>query len=1376
MDGSVRRQRGFTLIEILISATIVVLAAMMGVMHVIRTRHHLEWSRDKSFARSKAVSILDELRAYVEGGEGEVAADLDGFDDGVSESAVLSITPDPTDPGAFVAPDHPVSGNNHDAENWRWFRRITVRPFAGIESRDLRIVTIRMFRLRDGDVAPGEQMAEVSSVIRTVGDAYPSTQVYDVYLLALENVPGWWVYMDAIQPFIEATLTDLEGRNRGLKFRTHWITKLGYGRDEEYAPYTNEVRSSTATTRWTYVYPGRMPDGESAVRYYVPGRMGARVNIDGDTSPIFANDLAVGESYFDANGNGMRDAGESYTDSNGNGEWDTGNPVPYALPDMHNHCKRWPAANATFDARVSAGVDKDDEPTWRLLLDEMVADPDRFHNAILINLHGELLPMPPARNVSDAAKDPTTRPGWRAVAHPELLRPRRVEASDALSQTPRFRVYAYKTEFLDTEMLTTQEEPFLDVNRDGIHDAGESFQDWNGNGVRDVGLPISVVVRDGDFSWAPNDSADPSIRVRCLSGGIDADGSGVADPYEDWRNAPRYPEAFTDVTKDGIRQLQEPWLDLNGDGIRQSLEPYQELDGDGVWTPMTEALDDVNGNGSFDPAGPAETWTDANGNGRWDAAEPYWDMDGNGSWTPPLHPVTPWKPWNPADLGDPIAMLNHYKWFGEPFHDVDGDTRWDGAESFFDANQNGVRDGGFERGEMWFESAYDPASGNTTLFLHGTPLTTPQLSSDANRGLRASQRLYDLDYIPCPTPAAADGTDRFARDLYDTGSSVPKNTARWTIELPLTAVRRGFETGTGANDGDATDRIVTVDTRFGRDLTTGTMWPVRRHPSNCSTTYAYFYSSAEDVPFSERYQFLGDPRHSPYADTDAQGATARHGYNWYFDDFRDSTTSAQGNWLAFDGSRLRDGWKGRASSHDFPRIASWFRSAIVQSEAVYSTLTGFSYYYLSVGGDIGYDSANGFSNSIPMDGRPFGLSGDVYENTITNGGGTSSIKGSCKYVRSNDGSTQGVRNGGYWWSKPWLGELCQDSAYVGQWSAWGNLRANSGTTSGEYHLVRRGDVTTSQQPAGTDLQNRYARLADEGCTSIFNIGSSSRTFHHQYADGQSGSLVGDGIQLADNYNFPMPNSSQISRPFGLSTSYSGGVGDEFNYTGEYPRYSAQMVRTFYNHQGGQTGSGLVRLSEPGVDPRAGYIVVNGIDKTLETGSAFIARYSVLSLIHSFFAGGVPGSTNRVRQLPRVEIQSPTLITELEDPAQIELRWNIEWNRWDGLPYTESYPSTFAEDESELVYVPLYSRDGGSTWLNMRDESPAELGRIPWIDGVGVDTARILTDMQPDADESWLWVTPRSEFPQGSYLIRVEVYRASESLHYAHHVEKIYVNR
>jgi hypothetical protein len=1369
--------RGYSLIEVLVSGVLVLIAALSGVAYVTRSAQHADWARDRVFARQKAESILGEIRAYVEGGEGEVAADLDGFDDGLGVLPSLTISPDPQTPGAFLPPEHPVSGNIRDSGAWRWHRRITVRPFPGVEARDLRIVTVRIFRHRTGDRFPGEMMAEISTVIRTIGDAYPTTQVYDVYLLALENVPGWWVYMDAIQPFIEATLTDLESRNPGLEFRRHWIKTLDYGRDEEYAPYTNETQDSQADIPWAYVYPGRMPAGSPAQRYYVAGRMRARVNVDGTAAAQFENGYAASEGWTDVNGNGRHDPGEPFADANGNGRWDAGNPVPYALADQHNHGLRWPEAHARFQARVAAGLDVESAPTWRLLLDRMIAEPDRYHNAILINLHGELLPMPPARNVSDPAKAPTLRPGWRVVTHPERLRPLRVAGNEAASEAPRFRVYAWKTRFPDAEVATTQPEPFLDLDGDGLRDATEPFQDWNGNGVWDAGVPATVVVRGGDFTWAPNAATAPSIRIRRLAGGVDANGDGAPEPYAAWADAPRYPETFSDTNADGIRQVAELWLDLNGNGAWDPGEPHREVDGDGRFTPATEALQDANGNGRYDPARPAEPFVDKNGNGRWDPAEPWWDLDGDGAWTPPTAPQTPWVPWNPANFGNPAATAAYVAAYGEPFLDVNGNGAYDAAEDFFDSNQNGVCDGGFERGEMWYGLAYDAAANHTVVTLWNTPLETPYRNDAQNdrRGLPAAGRLYDLDYVPCPTPVTATSTNRFGRDLHYADSAGPKNTARWTIELPPAAIRRAFASAPGANDGDAADRIVTLETRFGSDLNTGTAWPVRRDPPNLSITHAWYYANVADVPFSERFQFLGDPRHQPYLDLDARGTTSRNGYNWYFDDFN-AATNEQGRWLAFDAPRLRDGWGARGSGHDVPRLLQWLRTALVRTEAVYTTITGFSYFYLSVGGDVGYDAANGFPSGIPMDGRPFGLTGDVFENSIIDGAGTASIRGSAKYVRSNDGAAAALRSGGYWWSKPWLGELWPDTAYAGQWAAYGNLRANTGTASGEFRLIRRGDVTASQQPPGTALQNRFARLAAEGCTSVFNIGTSSSTFHHQFQDGGTGSLTGDGPQLAQNYNFPLPTTTAISRPFGLATSGSGGVGDEFAYTDSYPRFSAAMVRRFYNHQNGQTGSGLVRLQEPGANPRGCHIVVNGIDRTLESGSAFIARYSILTLIHGFFAAGAPGSPNRVRQLPRIQIVRPTLVTEIDDPSTIPVQWSTEWTRWDGRPYTAAYPAGFAEDESDLVYVPMVSLDGGRTWRSMMDGQPVQPGVVPWIEGVGPDPARTVTDQNVGADEVFTWDTPAADFPEGSYLIRVEGYRASESLHYAHHMEKIYVKR
>ncbi len=258
--------------------------------------------------------------------------------------------------------------------------------------------------------------------------------------------------------------------------------------------------------------------------------------------------------------------------------------------------------------------------------------------------------------------------------------------------------------------------------------------------------------------------------------------------------------------------------------------------------------------------------------------------------------------------------------------------------------------------------------------------------SNDRKGLPAQARLYDLDYVPCPTPSSATGTDRFERDLFTSDATAPKNTARWIVELPLAAVRTAFESAPGAGNGDASDRIVAIETRIGADLTTGTMWPVARSPPNLSRTYAYFYADAADLPYTERYQFVGDPRHSPVRRHGSDGNDGGQRIQLVLRRLQRRPYDAQGDWLAFDASRLRTRWKGRCA-HDVPRLLAWLRTALVQTEAVYTTLTGFSYYYLSIGGDVGYDSANGFPNSIPMDGAPFGLAGDVFENTITDGNG-----------------------------------------------------------------------------------------------------------------------------------------------------------------------------------------------------------------------------------------------------------------------------------------------------------------------------------------------------------------------------------------------------
>lgn len=1356
---------GFTLIEVLIAAVVLVIAAMAAVLHITRSTQRGAWARDRIFAQQRALSILNELRAHVLSAPGVVAADLAQFDDGVGFNPTLTILRDPLEPDADLAPDHPLSGNHREQGVWRWSRQLRVAPFGEQEETvDKRLCTVRIYRRVPFEQAPGTKMAEIAGLIQTVNDPLLTRQVFDVYVLALENHPGTWVDADARRSAVSGALLSLGLKNPGLEFRVHWITKAGYGRDDEYAPFANETRLSTEATPWTYVYPGRLPAGPGRPeRFYDPSQIGARLNIDGVTAPAFANDYAPLESFSDLNGNGAYDEGEPVVDTNGNGTWDPGNPVPYALADGRNHCLRWPEAVERFAARVEAGTESEAEPTWRLLLDRMAADPQRYHNAILLNLHGEVLPMPPVRNVSDPCKAPSYFPGWRAVTHPERLHALRVAGDDATSTAPRLRVYAWKASFENAEPCMTLEEPYVDADHNGLYDPGETFEDWNGNGAWDLSVPLTLVIPGANLAWNVNGSADPSLVVRHLAGGVDADGDGTPEPYQDWRAPRRYPELWVDFNANDLHEVQEAWLDLDGDGARDADEPYQELDGNGVFTAESEPLNDANGNGRHDRAAPAESFTDVNGNGRWDPAEPFWDRDGNGAWTPPTIPASPWVPWNPADHGNAVATNLYIASYGEPFLDQDGDGTYDEAEPLVDRNGNGLWDGGFARGEMWYRVAYDAVAKQTVISLFGTPLETPREAA-SGRGLGPAWRLYDYDYVPCPTPASAADPDRFARDLYEPGD-VPKNTARWIIEIPPAALRRGFESAPGQRDGDAVDRILGVQTRIGYDLEAGVLWPVRNSPANLSTTYVYCYADAADIPFSERYQFLGDPRHYPYADGDRVGVSFPHAYNTCFDDFRTSG-DAQAAWPAFDPARLEAGWLQRHDA-DVPRLMAWLRRALTRSEAVFATLPGFSFRYLTLGGEVGFPTAG-----LPLDGTPFGQGNAVEENTLGLAG-TVGLAGCVKLARSNAGGDGGLRAGGRWWSRPWLGELAPDATYDAQWSVTGNLHAAADLTG--YRLVRRDAVGLAQQPAGTWMSAARAELGDEGCTSFFNSGAATATFHHRAA-AAVGSLVLEGVPVGATYGLEVPLGMSIAHPFQVAWSGDGGTGPEFAFPADFPRHTATLAARFVAEDAGggaAQGSATVRLSAPAGD--VARIVVSGLDPASSTGATFFAQLVPLTALHTFFSEGLSGTPARVLQLPRLRITAPRASRTLQDPATVTLQWETTWRRWDGEPYTPDHPDTFAESEADLAYHLLYSIDGGQSWSNLLDGSATQPGVLPRSGG-NPDPARALIDTVSGGPETHAWSTPAERVPAGTCLIRIEGHRRAERLHYAYCEERVHVLR
>jgi hypothetical protein len=1111
-----------SLVEVLVTLSILTIVIITTVYFITTMQTSVIMNQDRAFAIQKAMALVNELRAYAQANESSGGTStLDIFDDGVSTSPLLTISQ------AVFDPAHLLSGNSWLGTRWRYARRISVRKFASFEASNVRIVDVKIFLTQSGQT-DASLMAEISSVVTTIGDTAPPKQVYDIYLLCLENIPGWWVYLAYLKPFIETALSDMEMRNPGIEFRQHWITKAAYGRDQEYKPYFNNAVDSTQDINYVYFYPGSMPSGSAVSQYYVPANVLARVNIDNTT----AND------YHSTN-----------------------NRYPYTLADQYNHAMRYPNELALYQNRLANGTEKQGVLTYRLLLDDMILNPQKYRNALFINLHGELIPMPSLRNYSDAAKDPAIYPQWRAVTHPEKLR-------SGLAEDIKLRVYAYLSD------------PSI---------AGNNY----------MTVPISIVIPEVNLTGA--------VTIAAIKGGI----TGI-DP------------------------------------------------------PITYMLS------------------------------------------------------SPAPNSD-----------------------------------------GGVTGRMYATVTYEPAEDRSVIRLYNTPLRTPETSD--NRGLDTTRRLYGMDYIPCPVS----GTD-FGLNLTSTLADKPKNTGRWIITISQSAV--------------SAMSLVRIDTRINDDLTTGTMWPSKNKPTNLSTTYIWRSDSSASVPFSERYQFQGDPRHCPYADV-----KSAHGYNWYFDNLRDATNVIN-EWPGFDATRLNngtsvsaDGWHGSGGTSgdmleiDVPRFFLLLRTALTGANNVFTTITGFSFYYMGLGNEIGYDAANGFPNSIPVSKKPFdGSSGSRNEQSIT-----TDQTGGVKYIRENVSS--------YWWGMPWLGENYPDGVYTSQWSVNGNL--NSGSGANTFVRIRRADIITSGTaplaksgtlPLGTTYKktgsgsytiNCVRRTLTYGCTSFYNIGTTSSTFRHNFPTADKGTITVSGTAMANSYNFPLFSTADITRPFALNYNW-GAVPTEFSLD-DYSsiRCSASVMSRFYNHNDGASweGSSLIRLKN--LSDSNAFIVVNGLAQTEETGSAFIARYAVISLVHGLLTAGLPGTPSRIVQLPRLEIKQPNVTTELDNPVTIPIIWSTEWKRWDKQKYTSAYPSypdDFAETESDLRYALLYSRDNGKTWLHILDESSATAG-VP-------DQSKWVPDSISNGDESYDWDVS-DNFPEGSYIIMIEVYRSNlPNCHYAYHQQKIYINR
>jgi Tfp pilus assembly protein PilV len=441
-----KSQRGQSLVEILMTLAVLVIGVQTATLVVSTLAKQNVANRDRIFATEKALQMLEELRQLILVNNATLTTLDQFYEDGNglpvykwTLTTKWDITHVPVTnaavPDAISATD-PHSANPLRNGCFGFVRHIDI--WSNTQDANVRTIYVRVYKAAPNCITPtpanpgSAPLAEVYGEVHSLGSVVGPQQTMDVYLLALENVPGWWTRTSNLIPLMQAAVVNIQAMNPGLSLRTHWIQTLSYGRDLEYTPEINaENVTSTVTTAFkkTYVLPGYVDfnwdntanSGSGASTnyydyYYLPSWFLGRINIGGSLP---------GTTGWPA---------------------DALPNLGYAMADQYNHAMRYPDELNLYKILCQIAQNQGSQApqmSLRMLMELLAENDPSVQNAIVVNLHGEMLPLPPLRNYSDAARDPDyyyagSLRSYRAVTQPEQL-----WYNSATSVSPAVRVYAY---------------------------------------------------------------------------------------------------------------------------------------------------------------------------------------------------------------------------------------------------------------------------------------------------------------------------------------------------------------------------------------------------------------------------------------------------------------------------------------------------------------------------------------------------------------------------------------------------------------------------------------------------------------------------------------------------------------------------------------------------------------------------------------------------------------------------------------------------------------------------------------------------------------------------------------------------------------------
>ena len=584
------------------------------------------------------------------------------------------------------------------------------------------------------------------------------------------------------------------------------------------------------------------------------------------------------------------------------------------------------------------------------------------------------------------------------------------------------------------------------------------------------------------------------------------------------------------------------------------------------------------------------------------------------------------------------------------------------------------------------------ANNITVIRLFNSPLRHQE--HPGMTGLNPGNRLYGLEYIPC----LVDGVN-FAentRDLAEADpplNNIPKNTARWTLTI---------------GGGVLSQSMITVETRIGSDPTTGIRLCngcVVQQPTNLSRTYVWVSYA---VPFTERYQFMGDPRHMPYADV-----KARHGYNWYFGPRGDALTAA--GYEDFDkvpspANPLLPGlWDGRLNV-DVPRYMEVWRRGLMASRSFFVNPAGRAFSWLSLGGEFGFgpDQGPDFEDGLSI--REFIWNPGAGGNTEVD-----EINGDIDNDPDHTPDFEGLRliasRNNEWYGRYWLGELYPDDRYK-SWTSTGNLIASRfyrapftlfGLPQNNRLLGYKGAASFFN---GGEIAGRYFAHADDCVGSCLDTVATDPAIHFYHITNLTIPDVAHHVipaqALRAAYPFTLNENSPLFQPPEWLDAEFAAASMRTRLTPLTTYYEPPGLEANYN------SSAVIRFST--ASETAGIAVINGFSTLALDEFAIdidIGRTAVVTALEANFTAGDPALNSRVTQMPMIRISTPVPGQIWDNPSTIPITVSKVWRRWDDQRYTSLYPHDFADPEP-LEFMVIYSTSSGRRWLFLDDNTTADV--------------------------------------------------------------------